>query len=1173
MTDTTRPEAALSPPELDEVIAHCDRFEAAWKAGAPVRIEDVLADAPQGLRAALFGQLLALEVELRRDRGDRPRPEDYRVRFHDHAAAISAAFARLSSSSDAPSRPDRASSQNTARDLLFGLLAFQNGFIDRDALLGAFNAWTAGKSRGLGDLLHERGSLDAARYELMNALVGEHLKQHGGDPEASLAALSSVDSARADLEQVADTAVLPALSIVGTNRPAAGAGETALHVGATRKAGNRFRILQFHRKGGLGQIHVARDEELGRDVALKEILPEKAHLEPLRSRFVLEAEINGGLEHPGIVPIYSLGHYADGKPYYAMRFVQGDSLKEAIEEYHRAHPKPDPSTVEFRKLLARFIDVCETIAYAHSRGVLHRDLKPQNIMLGRYGEALIIDWGLAKATGKRVLAGADTPEATLAPTSADSHHPTIGALGSPPYMSPEQARGEIENLGPATDVYGLGATLYHLLTGRPPIQSEPGESVEAILEKVRQASIVPPRSVNHAIPAALEAICMKAMALRPEDRFPSAKALSEDIEHWLADEQVAARPDSPWARAARWGRKHRTAVASLVVLLATALVATSAAAFLIDRERGRAVKAEGEAKSSLAKATEQEQKAQQSESEARAILLFLEERILAAGRPKGEQGGIGREVTLREAIDKAAASIASEFADKPLLEAAIRDTLGTSYFFLGDAALAIPQYERSRSLCLKFMAPDDPRSLDCGNNLANAYSAAGRFADAASLHEEILAQTREKMGPDHADTLSSMGNLGSAYLSLGKLDRAIPLLEETFRRSKIKSGPDDPGTLACMNNLATAYQNADRLNDALALYEETYRRQKATLDADHPSILRTMSNLAREYDIAGRPLDAIRLLEETLSVQQKSLGPNHSHTLLSMNFLALAYRRSDRISDAIRVYEDTLRRARRALGADHDQTATVANNLAVAYLKTGRAIEAVPLLEEVLRQKRAQFGEESRTALISMDNLAQAYRDVGRLADAIRLQEQALKAFTAKFGPEDTDSLTSKTALANTYAEANRLSEAQILLDEATKAFKSKLGLDHLETLENMNYLAAVHLKAMHWEKAEQVLVECLSLRKKKQPPDSWTFQTMSQLGDALVGQKKFAEAEALLLEGYDGLNQRGAKMLSSQRKAASRAGERLISLYEAWGKNEKAAEWKAKLGVASLPSDVFARP
>src|SRR5262249_48622676 len=168
-----------------------------------------------------------------------------------------------------------------------------------------------------------------------------------------------------------------------------------------RHAGERYRILRLYAEGGLGRVYEAHDAELGRRVALKEIQPGNADLSHLRSRFVLEAEISGGLQHPGIVPVYSLGSYADGKPFYAMRFVEGASLKDAIVAHHKEHPQPDPTTVEFRTLLQRFADICNAIAFAHSRGVLHRDLKPHNVMLGEYGEALIIDCGLAKATGKR----------------------------------------------------------------------------------------------------------------------------------------------------------------------------------------------------------------------------------------------------------------------------------------------------------------------------------------------------------------------------------------------------------------------------------------------------------------------------------------------------------------------------------------------------------------------------------------------------------------------------------------------------------------------------------------------------------------------------------------------------------------------------------------------------
>jgi serine/threonine-protein kinase len=239
--------------------------------------------------------------------------------------------------------------------------------------------------------------------------------------------------------------------------------------------------------------------------------------------------------------------------------------------------------VEFRKLLGRFVDVCEAIAFAHSKGVLHRDLKPHNVMLGRYGETLLIDWGLAKATGRREPAGdATAPEVTLVPPSGSGHTPTLGVLGSPPYMSPEQAAGEAEALGPATDVYGLGAILFALLTGEPPVE---GTTTEEVLDRARRGLVRSPRGLNPRVPRALEAVCLKAIAPDPRDRYPSSRALAEDIERWMADEPVAAYPDRLGQRLARWARRHRARAQAAVAALLVVAVVSAVAWFLTDRAR------------------------------------------------------------------------------------------------------------------------------------------------------------------------------------------------------------------------------------------------------------------------------------------------------------------------------------------------------------------------------------------------------------------------------------------------------------------------------------------------------------------------------------------------------------------------------------------------------------
>jgi hypothetical protein len=263
------------------------------------------------------------------------------------------------------------------------------------------------------------------------------------------------------------------------------------------------------------------------------------------------------LEHPGIVPVYGLGTYADGRPFYAMRFIKGDNLKEAIRRFHegQASPeKPGDRNLAFRQLLGRFVDVCNAVAYAHSRGVLHRDLKPGNIMLGKYGETLLVDWGVAKP-----LVRPDIDEVNdtlpLKPSSGSSVGLTQAgsALGTPAYMSPEQAAGRGDAVGPASDVYSLGATLYTIVTGQAPFAGTDGG---VVLDKVQSGDFPPPRRTKPAAPAALEAICLKAMALRPEDRYASARALAQDIENWLADQPVSARREPLWQRVRRWCRWH-----------------------------------------------------------------------------------------------------------------------------------------------------------------------------------------------------------------------------------------------------------------------------------------------------------------------------------------------------------------------------------------------------------------------------------------------------------------------------------------------------------------------------------------------------------------------------------------------------------------------------------------
>jgi len=338
----------------------------------------------------------------------------------------------------------------------------------------------------------------------------------------------------------------------------------------------RYTPRRLHAVGGLGQVYKAHDEELNRDVALKRIKEEFADNPAYRLEFLREAEITGKLEHPGVVPIYGLVRGPDGNPAYAMRFVEGESLRDAIRKFHEADKGNRDSgerSLALRQLLSRFIAVCNTLAFAHNRGVIHRDLKPANIMLGKYGETLVVDWGLARPFDRTETERA-SGEATLRPTPRDGEAPDATRFGevkgTPSYMSPEQAEGIGQRIGPASDIYSLGATLYELLTGLAPVRGCDGGD---IILKVRRGEFSTPHAVKRNISKSLEAICLKAMALEPQKRYATALEMANDVDRWLADEPTTAYHE-PWrVRAWRWVRRHRTPVtATAAALLAAALL-------------------------------------------------------------------------------------------------------------------------------------------------------------------------------------------------------------------------------------------------------------------------------------------------------------------------------------------------------------------------------------------------------------------------------------------------------------------------------------------------------------------------------------------------------------------------------------------------------------------------
>jgi serine/threonine protein kinase len=569
---------------IDDVA---DRFEDAWRVGPRPRIEDYLGGDPANDRAALLEELVCVDVHRRRAAGEAPLLAEYQARFPDDPSAVEAGF--LAAEAPGPARETDPAFEPVGAQILLGILALQHGFVDRDSLLSAFEAWTGDKTRGLGEILVERGDLTAARLALLETLAAQTLKQYDGDLNKGLASRGAIDTIRDALARLHDAEIdatltlLPGLSTTVTDRGASA--RRADRLASLRFPNDRFRLIRRINGGGQGDIYLALDESLNRTVALKRIKKRYAYSPEFQARLLVEAEVAARLEHPAFLPVHFAGFDANGWPYFVMRYVEGDStLKSRIEEFHAAAGaarSADERAQSLRKLLRHFVDVCYAVAYAHGRGVIHRDIKPANVLVGQFGETYLVDWGMVKFTG-RPAGPEDHPDELLLPAPDLDPAYSVAGGGTLPYMSPEQVARRPSDF--ATDVYSLGVMLYVLLTGRHAFVGGDRDEIKA---NILQGRFKHPRAVAGRVPAALEAVCLKAMKLRPQDRYATAKEMARDIEDWLADRPIAVYRE-PWPlRARRWARNHRPVVAGLAVLLVTSVLSLIVAHSLLRREQAR----------------------------------------------------------------------------------------------------------------------------------------------------------------------------------------------------------------------------------------------------------------------------------------------------------------------------------------------------------------------------------------------------------------------------------------------------------------------------------------------------------------------------------------------------------------------------------------------------------
>jgi serine/threonine protein kinase/tetratricopeptide (TPR) repeat protein len=896
--------------------------------------------------------------------------------------------------------------------------------------------------------------------------------------------------------------------------PATGAAVTVDEPSSTEGAGTvigPYRLREQIGEGGMGLVFVAEQTQpVRRKVALKVIKPGMDTRQVI-ARFEAERQALALMDHPNIAKVLDGGETAGGRPYFVMELVKGVPLTAYCDE-NRLTP---------RQRLELFADVCAAVQHAHQKGIIHRDLKPSNVLVCSHDGVpvvKIIDFGVAKAVGQQL-------------TDKTVYTQLSQLVGTPLYMSPEQAGQSSLDIDTRSDIYALGVLLYELLTGTTPFDPErlrqvdydevrriireeepprPSTRIHTLGPAATTASTnrrSEPRQLSRLLRGELDWVVMRCLEKDRNRRYETASALAADVRRYLADEPVQACPPSAAYRLGKLVRRHRGPVlaASLVVLaLVAGTIGTGIGLVRAVRAgRGEAVQrrlAEGNATA-----------ARQRVADLEAVLDFVENRVFAAARPRDEEGGLGYDVRLRKAVEAALPFVDRSFADQPLIEARLRRTLGLSFRYLGEARIAAEQFDKARALYTRHRGPDDRDTLQCTANLVDSYVALGQDAEALKLAEEALALHKAKLGPEHPDTLESMNHLALSYARLHRHAEALKLWEETLALCKARLGPEDRLTLGCMNNLALSYARLHRYAEALKLNEETLALKKAKLGPDHPDTLGSMNNLANSYDNLGRYAEALKLHEQTLALQKAKLGPDHRDTLKSMHNLAVSYSHFKRHTEALKLFEETLALEKAKFGPDHPRTLKSMHNLAVSYGNLGRHTEALKLAEETLALQKAKLGPDHPDTLESMDRLANSYASRHRHTEAIKLAEEALALEKAKHGPVHPETLRSMERLALCYANLGRCAESLMRREEWVALKKAKLGPDNPDTLWSMNYLAFCYLRCGRPAEALKLSEETLTLCKAKLgPKHPETLSSMQYLAESYRAVGRVPDAVTL---------------------------------------------------------------
>jgi non-specific serine/threonine protein kinase/serine/threonine-protein kinase len=950
----------------------------------------------------------------------------------------------------------------------------------------------------------------------------------------------------------------PGISTVGTD-----AGTTIGPLSPAEDAFGPYVPLRLLGEGGMGTVYLARQEQpIRRDVALKVV---KAGMDSrqVMQRFEIERQALAVLDHPHVARVLDAGASERGRQYFVMEYVDGIPITRYCDQH----------ALSTRDRLRLFIPVCQAIEHAHRRGIIHRDVKPSNILVSQVdGKPVpkVIDFGIARATDR---------------FPAESETFTIAGqiVGTPEYMSPEQAGLDGGDIDTGTDVYSLGVVLYELLVGALPVDLSAARkaALAEVLRAVRDTPIPKPTIRISQLGAAAEEIArrrgmdlnqfrrelsgdlhwivMKATEKDRPRRYESVAEFSADIERYLSHEPVQAGPPSAAYRLRKFVRRNKGPVAAAALLLCSiigGLIATTGQARLANRERLEAVRDKSEAEKQRARAEQQavesatqrdaaevareraasaERQAQQERNtallekeradhetaSAKAVNDFLEHDLLSQASPEFQESGPNTrpdpDLKVRTALDRAAASIAGRFDHEPLVEASIRVTIGQAYRALGRYPEAESQYLRALELRRRFQGDQDPETLHSMRQLGLIYNDQGKYPQARLLLENALDGRRRVLGKEHPDTLESMSSLMELYNNQGKYREAELLGTELLELSRRVQGKEHEDTLAVMVTVGGLYRKEGKYAQAELLLKEAAEVRRRKLGEEHPATLTALNNLGTLYAAERKYPEAESALIEVVEIRCRMLGDEHPQTLNSLNNLGALYSGQGKFAQAESVLVQVLSARRRVQGDDHPDTLTAFNNLAMVYQRQGKYTEAEPLATRALEARRRVLGGEHPYTLQAMNNLSTLYRSQGRYA------------------------------------------EAEPLLREMLEIQRRTAGAQHPSTTTTMAALGGILLQQQKYADAEAILRE--ALKNHERLPVAWErYLVQSRLGASLASQRKYEEAEPLLLSGYRGMDERTSDTSGDHASDLEQAGSRIVQLYQNWGKADRAAEWESKL-------------